>query len=83
MESGDASADVFETVVEGARAFATLEPEWLLVSPQAGLFYVSRNDMLIDTMREAKPDTVTVIRLAPPYPKSIEPTSPDSPSKEK
>jgi hypothetical protein len=72
MESGDASAEVFETIVEGARAFASLTPEWLLVSPQTGLYYVSRNEMLIDTMRAAKPDTLALHRLAPPYPQAIE-----------
>ncbi len=68
MQSGDASAEVLSTLVDAATAFAALEPEFMFVSPQTGLYYVTRNDMLAETMHAAKPDVPMVVRLAPPYP---------------
>lgn len=68
MRTGEASEEVFSILVDAATAFAALEPEFVTPSPQTGLYYVTRNDMLVETMRVAKPDSQWIIRLAPPYP---------------
>lgn len=77
MKAGDASAEVFSTIVSAAEAFATLEPEFVFRSPQTGLYYATRNDMLAETMIAAKPNERMLLRLAPPYPEWITPESGD------
>lgn len=68
MKTGDASAEVLGVIVEAAEEFATLEPEFVFKSPQTGLYYATRNDMLAETMSAAKPKERMLVRLAPPYP---------------
>lgn len=68
MKAGEATADVLGTIVSAAEAFATLEPEYVFRSPQAGLYYVTQNDMLAETLEAARPEERVLVRLAPPYP---------------
>lgn len=69
MKQGDASPEVFQALVDAAELVATLEVEYMFVSPQTGLYYVTRNQMLVETMLAARPDATLYSRLAPPYPK--------------
>jgi hypothetical protein len=80
MRSGRVSDEVFETVVSGAEAFAALETEYLLRSPQTGLYYATHNELLVETMLAARPDARLLVRLAPPYPewRGDDGQSPDS-----
>lgn len=46
---------------------AHLSPEWGFESPQPGLYYVSSNDMLIETMHSARPSARLLTREVGPW----------------
>jgi hypothetical protein len=75
MRAGDVSDEVFAVIVSAAEAFAALETEYLLPSPQTGLYYATQNQMLVETMLAARPEARLVVRLAPPLPASSLPTA--------
>jgi hypothetical protein len=53
---GDTEPEVLAVLLAAAEAYSAMTLEWGLQSPQASLFYVSRNDMLIETMHAARPE---------------------------
>ncbi|UAJ79983.1 hypothetical protein IT072_02580 [Leifsonia sp. ZF2019] len=64
MKGGDASTEVFAAVVAAAEAYADMQLEWGLASPQATLYYASRNDMLIETMHAGRQQIDLLARVA-------------------
>ena len=68
MSQGDASAEVFELIVQGATAFAALVPEFAFRSPITGVIFATQNDMAAETMQAGRPSERMLIRLAPPMP---------------
>jgi len=63
--------DLSAMLKEAASLIESLKPEFLFVSPQPGLYYVTRNGMLAEVMHAAQPDVPMLVRLAPPYPESV------------
>lgn len=41
--------------------------EWAFEAPQPGLYYVTRNPMLIETMHAARPEAELLTRFAPDW----------------
>ena len=68
MEAGESSAEVLGVIVEAARAFAALVPEWAFRSPITGVVFATQNDMTAEVMQAGRPDEATLLRLAPPFP---------------
>jgi hypothetical protein len=67
MNGGDASADVLATLVSAAETYASMPAEWGFDSPQEGLFFTSRNDMLIETMHQGDMSRRVLRRYAPDW----------------
>lgn len=68
MRQGDASAEVFETIVNAATAFAALVPEFAFQSPITGVIFATQNDMAAEVMQAGRPNERMLTRLAPPIP---------------
>lgn len=69
MRAGEASAEVLETIVDGATAFAALVHEYVFRSPITGVVFATQNDMAAEAMQAGRPDERMLLRLAPPLPK--------------
>jgi hypothetical protein len=67
MNGGEASADVLATIVSAAEAYASMPAEWGFDSPHQGMFFTSRNDMLIETMHQADISRRVLRRYAPDW----------------
>ena len=68
MKAGDASAEVFETLVSAAEAFASMVPEYVFRSQVTGAVYATQNGMLAETMHAGRPAARMLMRYAPPLP---------------
>ena len=68
MRRGEATAEVLETIVGGATAFAALVHEYVFRSPITGVVFATQNDMAAETMQAGRPAGRMLVRLAPPLP---------------
>jgi hypothetical protein len=64
MKAGNSTQEVLAVLVAAAESYADMKVEWGFASPQAALYYSSRNDMLIETMHSARPEVDLLARVA-------------------
>lgn len=69
MKSGDSSTEVFDVLVTAAEAYAAMTLEWGFEAPIGipGLTYVTRNQLLAETMWAGRPEAKPQVRVAPEW----------------
>jgi hypothetical protein len=69
MNGGEASEEVLGVLIKAAEAYARMTPEWGFVAPieAAGMHYVTRNQMLAETMQAGRPEAHALFRVAPDW----------------
>lgn len=64
MFAGDSSPEILAVLVAAAEAYAEMKIEWGFESPQTGLYYSTRNDMLIETLHAGRPEAELLARVS-------------------